>query len=128
MFCQKAAGISLLEVLISLVLLSIALFGFDVMEISAVRDNRAAYFSSVAMNQMQSMVERLHALGKHQGLDQQITAWNNELQSALPRGNGVVIGSFPTYTVIVSWGGLARRTCEEIKWGQAGCLKEKVKL
>lgn len=118
---------SLIEVLISLLLLSLILLGFDAMEIFALRENRAAYYFSVATNQLNSMIERLSALNSRDGLDQQVVIWNQQNQDVLPSGIGVVAGSYPRYTITIYWGE-AQRACEKMRLGESGCLREEISI
>ncbi len=124
---KKLFGFSLIEVLISLLLLSLILLGFDAMEIFALRENRAAYYFSVATNQLNTMLECLRALNSRDGLAQQIAIWNQQNQDVLPNGIGVVVGSYPMYTVTIYWGEI-QHSCEKMRLGESGCLNEEVSL
>jgi len=93
------------------------------MEIVAVQENRTAYFSNIAIHQLQNMMERLHALADLDGLSEQIKEWNEQNAKVLPKGRGEVVGEFPEYTLTILWGEQA--VCETNKIGQSGCLKIK---
>ncbi len=124
MLCLRSTGFSLIEVLISLFLLSCLLLGLEATEIFSLRVNRSAYFFSVAENQLNSMAERLRVLDSNQDLAKQITIWNQQNQEVLPQGRGVMTGN----TLTIYWGG--ESSCPQNKFGQAGCLKimyEKIK-
>jgi prepilin-type N-terminal cleavage/methylation domain-containing protein len=56
-------GFSLLEVLISMVLLSLMLLGLDAMEIHSLRSTQDAYDIHLENHQRISMNERLHITG-----------------------------------------------------------------
>ena len=100
-----ALGLTLFEVLISLLILSLVLLGLDVMELSALRLNRKAYFSAVAEQQLHNMEERLSFLGALGDPAQQIERWNGENKRLLPLGAGRVQGHYPLYTITLYWGG-----------------------
>jgi prepilin-type N-terminal cleavage/methylation domain-containing protein len=121
------SGFSLIEVLISLFLLSFILLGFNAMEVASLRAARAAYYFDAAANQMNNMVERLRALGLSTGLARQITIWNAQNKKTLPEGLGVVLGHYPFYTITIHWG-KADFDCSQIHLGQAGCLQEIVTI
>lgn len=128
---MKINGFSLIEVLISLLLLSIVLLGLDGMEIYALRENRDAYYFSQAENQLQSMIERLRVAGPYSDLNQQIKIWNQQNLAVLPQGKGYVKRNFPTYNVTIFWGEKTnKRTChhEMIKGQALKCLSEEIQL
>lgn len=95
-------GFSLIEVLISLLILSLILLGFDAMEIDALRENRNAYYFSVAENQLNSIAQRIQA--HPQDITKQLMIWNQQNQQILPQGKGNVSGLFPNYIVTIFWG------------------------
>lgn len=55
------AGFSLVEVLVSMVVLSTGLLGAANLQIDALRGNQSAYLSTVAAQQAQDMAERINA-------------------------------------------------------------------
>ncbi len=111
-----ASGLTLFEVLISLILLSLALLGLDGMELSALRLNHRAYFSALAEQQVHNLEERLRLVGAGEGLGQQVAAWNQENSRILPRGSGRVSGHYPEYQIALFWG--------EKREEQGECLSE----
>ena len=100
-----ASGLTLFEVLISLLLLSLALLGLDAMELSALKLNRQAYYSALAEQQVHNLEERLRLQGAGEGVDLPIAAWNRENSLILPQGSGRVEGHYPEYTISLCWGG-----------------------
>jgi Tfp pilus assembly protein PilV len=115
-------GFSLIEVLISLLLLSFILLGFDATEMYSVRAIRAAYYFDVATNQLNNMYERLRMLGADDDVSSQIIMWNKENQIVLPQGRGQVLGHFPDYTIIVYWGNIPM--CTHNQLGNSGCINQ----
>ena len=98
-----STGFTLLEILISLFLLSLILLGLDAMQIYALRENRAAFYFLTAENQIDAMIERLYALNTQENLAEQINIWNQQNQEVLPLGKGSVSGYFPSYTLKIEW-------------------------
>ncbi len=120
-------GFTLIEVLISLMLLSLMLLGFDAMEIHSLRTLRASYYFHVATQQLTVMAERLQALGAHAGLEEQKILWNRQNQQLLPEGIGTVTGSYPLYVITVYWGKIKNK-CDQISLGQSGCVKNVLQI
>ncbi len=123
----NSQGFTLLEVLISLFLLTFILLGFDEMEIYSLRQTRATYYFHLATQQLNSMIERLQTVGMYSSVTEQIEIWNMQNQQLLPEGQGEVIGSYPNYTLIIFWGN-ALHSCPEIKIGRSGCIKRNIKI
>jgi len=115
------SGFSLLEVLISLVLLSFILLGFDATEIYSMRASRAAYYFDVANQQVSNMTERLIMVANDADLSSQIAIWNTENKIVLPQGKGQVIGHYPDFTIIVYWGNNSS-FCTHNQLGNIGCI------
>ncbi len=125
---KTQTGFSLIEVLISLMLLSLMLFGMDAMELMAVRDNRATYFFNVASNQAQDMAERLRVFAFAEDFRHSVAEWNQENQEVLPQGRGIITGAYPAYQITIFWGDEKPAQCQTIQLGPSGCLTEKVYL
>ena len=60
-FASRQAGFSILEVLVSMVVLSTGLLGVANLQVTALRGNQGAYLASVAAQQAQDMAERMNA-------------------------------------------------------------------
>lgn len=58
---SRQAGFSMLEVLVSMVVLSTGLLGVANLQVAALRGNQGAYLASVAAQQAQDMAERINA-------------------------------------------------------------------
>jgi prepilin-type N-terminal cleavage/methylation domain-containing protein len=96
-------GFTLIEVLVSLMILSITLLGIDAMEIMIRQQQRDINFQRIANNQLFNMEERLRAVRGELGVAQQLEQWNQENYSVLPGARGEVIENFPYYTVKIYW-------------------------
>jgi prepilin-type N-terminal cleavage/methylation domain-containing protein len=116
-------GFSLIEVLISLLLLSCIFIGFDVFCTHSVKGMRHVFYFIQAVNQIASMEERLRALDNHVGLNEQISAWNRENAIVLPKGIGEVTGIYPKYTLMIYWGNPPSE-CNNIMIGDSGCITD----
>jgi hypothetical protein len=117
------AGFSLIEVLVSLLLLMVLLFSVDAMEVTALRDNRSAYFFGVGVNQINNMTEFLQTLGNKSGLSEQVALWNQDNSIVLPQGFGSVRGNYPNYKLEIFWGDIDHSRCQTLKIGFSGCLQ-----
>jgi len=84
------SGFSFIELLVSLLLLSIALLGLDLTEITALRSTREAYFLSVATQQLENAENRLRV--NHQ-ISAVLPIWNQQNQILLPEGHGEISGT-----------------------------------
>ena len=82
---KEYLGFSLLEVLISLVLLTFILLGVDAIEMVTLQNNQASYFSSVAENQLHSISQQLCSAGNSINTSEIIAAWNQENEILLPQ-------------------------------------------
>lgn len=79
------SGVHLIEVLISLFLLSIALFGVDAMLIHTTKEVTVLYHVHVAMQQLMHMQERIVT---ERNVDLYLPAWNQQNKTVLPKGLG----------------------------------------
>lgn len=99
-----SAGFSLIEVLISLIILAFILLGFDALQIHALRENQRAYFITVATNQLFSLAEQLRESDNSTDVTSIVTEWNNQNKEVLPEGRGIISGNFPDYWITIFWG------------------------
>jgi Tfp pilus assembly protein PilV len=119
---HKTRGFTLLEILISFFILAMILFCFEAMQIYALRKTRNAFYLTIAIAQMNTMLERLSVLNADtQGLAAEITTWNEQNRQVLPQGNGKVLGSFPHYQVQIYWGEKGA-PCQQLRLGKSNCI------
>ncbi len=117
---NSLSGFSLIEVLVSLLLLAILFLGLEEGEIYALRESRNAWIVSVAVRQLENITERL-------SVSSEVTRWNEENAHVLPQGRGTVTGQFPIYVISIYWGeSNNKNTCQENHLGMSGCLQEKI--
>lgn len=123
---KKFYGYTLLEVLVSLFLLSLLMLGLNSIQAVSLRNAHSASYSAIAAMQLQSMAERLKLLNDNE-ITEQVTYWNNQNKSMLPQGRGTVSGHFPSYHVVIYWGQTTQQ-CNELSQGLSGCLSLDVNL
>lgn len=124
---HPSAGFSLIEVLVSLLVLSIGLLGLAGLQVSAVAFNHSAYMRTQATNLAYEISDRMRA-NRQAALDdaynggfavtpplcgddvdggtvaeQDVSAWRISLSCTLPGGNGSVDLDGERLTVVVRW-------------------------
>jgi len=110
-------GSSLLEVLISVVILSVGLLGLAALQMASQKNNHSAQFRTFAVVQVYSLIDRMR-LNKLEsyGLvmtstapvgplrkDTDLSAWISELNALLPAGAGEVTVNGNIVSVAVRW-------------------------
>lgn len=106
---KKNAGFTLIEVLITVTIISIALLGLAVLQIKAMQYSYASYQRSVATIQANDLVERLWAgmCSLPAGRDNISKEWATANANSLPNWSGTLAyddsGSVPIYTITISW-------------------------
>ena len=124
---QKTKGSSLLEVLISIVVLSIGLLGIASLQANALRYNHSAELRTTASYQAYNMLDRIranrtgakaNAYDNLSGLPalpscitctstqiatKDLSEWNTENNNLLPSGQGTVTRSNYVYTISIFW-------------------------
>lgn len=124
---HKFNGVTFLEVLISLLILSFVLWAFAAMQMQALRNARHAYYLLIAAEQVNSMLERLYGYGQSTQLINQVNEWNQENQQVLPKGLGQVQGVYPNFEIMIYWGDPPYH-CEVVAAAFSDCLTLRVTL
>lgn len=96
-------GFTLLEVLVSLLMVSIGLLGITGMQLFGLRHAGEAYEYAVATVQLESMLERLRANQTPEARSNELIRWNNINQRVLPNGKGDYECQQGICRVEVSW-------------------------
>lgn len=122
---RQNQGVSLIEVMISLFILSLLLLGMDAMQMAALQKARALYYFSVATQQLHVMAEYLSVV-QTEDFQAQLLHWNEQNRRVLPRGEGNIQGYYPDYQLIIAWGGQSSNECLQLKIGVKGCLRETI--
>lgn len=105
----KNKGFTLIEVLITLVVLSVALLGVGVLQVKALQYSYASYQRSVATMQANDLVERLWAgmCALPTSKDTIAAEWVTSNTNSLPNWSGTLgydaTGNIPIYTITISW-------------------------
>jgi hypothetical protein len=123
---HQSTGTTLVEVLVSFVLLACLLLGLDAFALVNVRATKALYYFSVATNQLRSFAERLHTLNGAD-LSSPFIAWNEENLHVLPHGTGAISGHYPDYRLVIYWGKIADH-CFKNKIGRSGCVQLTIQI
>ena len=124
---RKQCAFSLLEVLISVVVLAVGLLGIAGMQLNMIRYNHSAQMRSIAIAQVNNMIDRMRAnyAGVKAGQYNTISGipaepncttctaaqiaqkdahnWNTMNSKLLPSGQGMVVGNGNNYTVTLRW-------------------------
>ena len=120
-------GFTLLEVLVSLLLLAMMLLGLDAMQLTTLKEARTAYYFAVATQQLTNFTEQL-LLAPQGDVPSLLLEWNQQNQHVLPRGRGSLRGHFPDYQLAIFWGATLSGECNTPLLGKNGCLTEKIHL
>ena len=124
---HQHSGSSFIEILISLTLLSLILLSLDAMQLTALREAKSSYYFSVAIEQLNNMIERLKIIKSNQ-IHKEVLRWNQQNVMALPQGKGNVRGTYPNFILNIFWGKTKEIDCDKNKIRQTGCLQWLVKL
>ncbi|WP_133126917.1 type IV pilus modification protein PilV [Legionella nagasakiensis] len=120
-------GFSLIEVLISVIVLAIGLLGVAAIQLNMIRYNHSAQMRSIAISQANNMLDRMRAnySGVKTGLYNNLSGipdnpgcttcsssqiaqldayqWNSKNALLLPSGQGTVVGNGNRYTITLYW-------------------------
>jgi len=111
---HSATGTTLIEILISMLLISILLLGVDAMQVIGLKQAKVNYYFAVAEQQINNMLERLTIDNYPDAF-----AWNKQNQELLPQGGGVITEN----NIAVFWGNQNAEKCTANKMGKSGCLQ-----
>lgn len=117
---RHPCGFTLIEVMISLFILSLVLFGVTAVEMKALRAARGILYFNRAILLAENMVEFMLAHGGDpSGYLQQ---WQDDSQEDLPTAVARVTGGPQDYMVTIKWGGY-EQPCQQTKAGLSGCVR-----
>lgn len=121
MFKARQGGSSLIEVMVTALILAVGLLGLGLLQIKTVRYNHGAYLRSQATILATDITDRLrinrqHALAGDYNIDyavaapagtslvaKDLTEWKGLLSQALPNGDGAVSCGLNACSVSVRW-------------------------
>lgn len=115
-------GISLIEILISFLMLSIMLLGLDAMQLQILQKATSVYYYSVANQQLHNMAERLFAQETHP-----LEMWNKQNSQVLPQGIGYLMKHHSDVLIRIAWGKQKNQPCNQPKLGKNGCMQMLIK-
>ncbi len=124
---KTQSGISLFEFMICLLLTSTLLLGIDMLQVTSVGAARASLYFNTAMRQADAMINRI-LLSRGENMTDIFNHWNDENKTLLPRGRGVIAGTYPEYIVSVFWGGGEMVECTLNHPGASGCVRQYVRI
>jgi Tfp pilus assembly protein PilV len=104
------SGSSFVELIISMLLMSIMLLGLDAMQVASLRESQAIYYVNTAIQQIHSF----NAANKVN-----TNEWNRINAELLPQGRGMI----KDRGVAVFWGNVSDTLCAVNQIGQSGCIK-----
>lgn len=110
----KHSGTSLIEVLISLFLISLLLLGLDAVQLFSLRQSKINYYYAIALQQIQNLHEELTVTNRPD-----LDFWNLQNQQVLPQGRG----ELSAYAISIFWGNRDEKTCDKTKIRENGCLQ-----
>ncbi|VVC76094.1 hypothetical protein AQUSIP_13990 [Aquicella siphonis] len=99
---ETHTGTSLIEVMISLFILSVMLLGVEAVQIISLKKSLNAYYLAVAVRQLDVMHERLRRANEVD-LKDWLIAWNTQNQASLPEGKGEITGVIPDLRITLCW-------------------------
>lgn len=129
---RKQSGISMIEVLIAMLVLTIGLLGMAALQAQATKFNHSAYLRTQATNLAYDIGDRIRA-NQDQALsgnydhdledskpsgnnisDQDLAQWLTAIENALPSGRGAIIRNGSTITIQVQWDDTRGNETEQI--------------
>lgn len=124
---RSYSGFSLIEVLVSIFLMSCILMCLNAMHIANTRATKTAYYFSVASAQLSTMTELLYSLN---GVDHSkyFIVWNKQNKKVLPQGRGEISGVFPNFVLTLFWGKITNHPCSINKISLSGCIRLELKI
>jgi prepilin-type N-terminal cleavage/methylation domain-containing protein len=113
---KNSPGFTLIEILISLAIISIMLLGMDTLHLATLNTAQQHYSRCIASQQVRNL--RVYLLREHALSAQTLASWNAQNAKVLPQGEGRVSGNYPHYSVDIKWG--------SSRGGKAGWLHSEV--
>lgn len=122
---RRFIGTSLIEVLMSLFLLSLILLSWDIMQITALQTMQSAYHYNIAQQQLLTMTE--HIKTNRAVNSQDFVNWQKQNKKVLPQGRGTIKGQYPFFMIGILWGNKSASECQ-YQIGNTGCLQLAINL
>ncbi|NCA71802.1 MAG: type IV pilus modification protein PilV [Sphingobacteriia bacterium] len=97
---QRQQGVTLIEVLIAMLVLSIGMLGLAGLYLSALRASQDMHFRVLASLAAEDMVEHIRITGD---VDDYLIEWQEDLEHRLPGGRGEIVVGSDSHVVTVTW-------------------------
>lgn len=120
-------GYSLIEILVSLSILSFMLLSYDAMQFRALYEASVAHREAIALNQLTTMEQIIQSAAPNR-YSREFTLWNKDNQAQLPHGEGRVLSYASKHVIELWWGDHPEKACRENQIGMSGCLRAIVEV
>lgn len=116
---KKNHGFTLLEIVVSIFLMSIAILVIQASVYTAVQNTRGQYYFQYAVSMAESMCNYLEA---HNGdASSYLPIWQNDVACALPSATSRVSVRSSSAIITLAWG--KETSCQKNKPGASGCVR-----
>ncbi|SDX41933.1 type IV pilus modification protein PilV [Thiocapsa roseopersicina] len=105
---SRERGVTLIEVLIATLVLSIGMLGLAGLYLNALRASQDMRFRVLASIAAEDMGEHIRIMGDAGNADAYLIEWQADLGNRLPGGQGAVVPGTDTHVVTVTWDQRAR--------------------
>jgi type IV pilus assembly protein PilV len=105
---HRERGVTLIEVMVATLILSIGMLGLAGLYLSAVRASQDMRFRVLASVAAEDMGEHIRITGDDDAVDAYLTEWQADLGNRLPGGQGAVAPGTDSHVVTVTWNQRAR--------------------
>ena len=112
-------GYSFIELLISLIILSIMLLGFDATLLVSLEKRKTIFDYAIALQQLKSMAELLQI--SHGKVGAYLPIWIKQVAAVLPNGKGEVVEELLNWRIVIKWGEFTQ-DCTYNKISHNGCV------
>jgi len=99
----KIGGFSLVEVLASMAILSIAILALGALENRSLDNLHQSWVTSVAQNQLQNISEELRAKPAPALASNEVEKWQSQIKILLPQGKGQIKTGAKNTRVSLAW-------------------------
>lgn len=99
---KNAKGVSLFEVLMSLILLSVIMMSFYASQRLVQKQEHAMHYLNQARLRLQNMIEIFHQTSDPP--ESIITLWQKQIADSLPQGNGKIESVNHHKVITITWG------------------------
>jgi|GEM_PF-3611090 len=117
MLSKQVSGLTFIEVLVSLFLLSVMILSLAAVQLTALREAKMNYWYSVAAQQIINLHEITTAM--HASDETAIVRWSEQTALLLPRGQAKKISA---KKILIHWGNRSEPSCTNNVIGSSGCL------